>query len=115
MVREALSTESALVMLMCRPALGLNPPLDYTQTLKDCLLSVSLFMESFLAAFCLCKDTLRNHLLKIAPGGMSEVTTMMCGSCANENAFKAAFIWYMVSQMIDITSFVAFYIVMLRP
>ena len=35
-------------------------------------------------------------LLQHAPPGMSQVTTMMCGSCANENAMKAAFIWYMV-------------------
>ena len=34
--------------------------------------------------------------LQYAPPGMSQVTTMMCGSCANENAMKAAFIWYMV-------------------
>ena len=30
-------------------------------------------------------------LLKIAPAGLSRVQTMLCGSSANENAFKAAF------------------------
>ena len=34
--------------------------------------------------------------LQYAPPGMSQVTTMMCGSCSNENAIKAAFIQYMV-------------------
>ncbi len=33
---------------------------------------------------------------QVAPKGMSEVMTLMCGSCANENAFKASFISYMV-------------------
>ena len=31
-------------------------------------------------------------LLSIAPPGLRHVAPMMCGSCANENAFKAAFI-----------------------
>ena len=34
---------------------------------------------------------LDDSLLKIAPHGMSRVQTMLCGSTANENAFKAAF------------------------
>lgn len=34
--------------------------------------------------------------LQVAPKGLSHVQTLMCGSCANENAFKAAFQKYMV-------------------
>lgn len=33
-------------------------------------------------------------LMSIAPKGMHHVTTMMCGSCSNENAFKNAFMWH---------------------
>lgn len=52
-----------------RPALGSFPPLDFAEKLEKVLLSV-------------------------APAGLSQVQTMACGSCANENAFKAAFFWY---------------------
>lgn len=52
-----------------RPALGSFPPLDYA-------------------------DRLEKSLLSVAPNGLSQVQTMACGSCANENAFKAAFFWY---------------------
>jgi len=40
-------------------------------------------------------DKLQNVLLKVAPPGFKKVTTMMCGSCSNENAYKMMFIWYM--------------------
>ncbi len=33
---------------------------------------------------------------QVSPPGLSEVVTMMCGTCSNENAFKSAFISYMV-------------------
>lgn len=36
--------------------------------------------------------------VQIAPPGLSHVTTMMCGSCSNENAFKTIFIWYAEKQ-----------------
>lgn len=36
--------------------------------------------------------------IQIAPPGLSHVTTMMCGSCSNENAFKTIFIWYAEKQ-----------------
>lgn len=52
-----------------RPALGSFPPLNFVEKLNKTLLSV-------------------------APPGMTQVQTMACGSCANENAFKAAFFWY---------------------
>ncbi|KFD47522.1 hypothetical protein M514_11616 [Trichuris suis] len=56
-----------------RPALAVFPPSDYAKRIKRSLLSV-------------------------APQGMPEVTTMMCGACSNENAFKTAFIWYRTKQ-----------------
>lgn len=37
---------------------------------------------------------LQNVLMSVAPTGLDHVTTMMCGSCSNENAFKNIFIWY---------------------
>uniref|UniRef100_A0A4W3IBG4 4-aminobutyrate aminotransferase, mitochondrial n=1 Tax=Callorhinchus milii TaxID=7868 RepID=A0A4W3IBG4_CALMI len=52
-----------------RPALGCLPPESFPQNLNETLLSV-------------------------APKGLRQVQTMACGSCANENAFKAACIWY---------------------
>jgi len=33
-------------------------------------------------------DMLRRVLLDVAPPGLNQVTTMMCGSCANENSFR---------------------------
>ncbi|CAH3136660.1 unnamed protein product, partial [Porites lobata] len=52
-----------------RAALGLFPPVSFLQDLKDALLSV-------------------------APPGLPEVTTMACGTCSVENAFKLAFMHY---------------------
>lgn len=46
-------------------------------------------------------EMLRNSLLKVAPKGMTNVQTMACGSCSNENAFKAAMILYRKRQRID--------------
>jgi 4-aminobutyrate aminotransferase / (S)-3-amino-2-methylpropionate transaminase len=39
-------------------------------------------------------DKLKNVLLSVAPKGYNYVQTMACGSCANENAYKATFIRY---------------------
>nr|CAD7455813.1 unnamed protein product [Timema tahoe] len=55
--------------LINRPALGVFPGADYPKMLK-------------------------NVLLDVAPPGLDNVNTMMCGSCANENAYKNIFIWY---------------------
>lgn len=52
-----------------RPALGILPPENFAAKLEESLLSV-------------------------APNGMSQVITMACGSCSNENAFKSIFMWY---------------------
>ena len=38
-----------------------------------------------------------SHIFQIAPPGMDNVYTMMCGACSNEHAFKAAFMAYRVS------------------
>ncbi|KAJ3297124.1 hypothetical protein HK104_000838 [Borealophlyctis nickersoniae] len=51
-----------------RPALGAFPPTDWAKTLEDSLLSA-------------------------APPGLKQVFTAMCGSCSNESAFKAAFMY----------------------
>uniref|UniRef100_A0A4W5K435 4-aminobutyrate aminotransferase n=1 Tax=Hucho hucho TaxID=62062 RepID=A0A4W5K435_9TELE len=54
-----------------RPALGMMPP------------------EQFF-------EKLVNGLMAVGPKGFSRVQTMACGSCSNENANKAIFIWYRV-------------------
>lgn len=58
-----------------RPALGVFPGKDWPDKLKKILLHK-----------------------EIAPPGLSHITTMMCGSCSNENAFKTIFIWYAEKQ-----------------
>ena len=50
-----------------RPALGVCPPTDWA-------------------------DRIARTLLRVMPRGMTRVTTMACGACANEHAMKAAFI-----------------------
>lgn len=59
-----------------RPALGVFPGENYPQRVQ-------------------------NSLLRIAPKGHTEVTTMACGSCSNENAYKAIFVWYRRKQRGD--------------
>merc|ERR1711953_1067584 len=56
-----------------RAALGLMPPMELPQLLDD-------------------------TFLKIAPHGMTKVQTMLCGSSANENVFKAAFFRFRTNQ-----------------
>ncbi|MFT7812130.1 4-aminobutyrate aminotransferase, mitochondrial-like [Arapaima gigas] len=55
-----------------RPALGVLPPGNLPEKLME-------------------------GLLYVAPRGMSRLQTMACGSCSNENAYKAMFMWYKVS------------------
>ncbi|KAI9495811.1 4-aminobutyrate aminotransferase [Zychaea mexicana] len=38
-------------------------------------------------------DSVEKAFMRVAPAGMSNVFTVMCGSCANENAFKTAFMY----------------------
>lgn len=59
--------------LINRPALGVFPSADWPQRL-------------------------RNVLISVAPDGMKNVFTMMCGSCSNENAYKAAMFSYRVKE-----------------
>jgi len=72
-ILSAMTDPDNLPMLAQRPCLGLLPPNDWTKRIH-------------------------NSLMRIAPKGLSEANTMMCGSCSNENAFKAAFIWYQTRQ-----------------
>jgi len=58
-----------LSQLVNRPALGVHPTPQFIEHIE-------------------------NVLLPIAPKGLSYVQPMMCGSCSNENAFKAICIWY---------------------
>ncbi|KAI8636600.1 4-aminobutyrate aminotransferase [Parasitella parasitica] len=51
-----------------RAALGVNPNVDWV-------------------------DSVEKAFMAVAPKGMTNVFTVMCGSCANENAFKTAFMY----------------------
>uniref|UniRef100_A0A3Q3W230 Uncharacterized protein n=1 Tax=Mola mola TaxID=94237 RepID=A0A3Q3W230_MOLML len=66
---KLMTNSSNLSTFVNRPALGILPP------------------ENF-------PDKLTESLLSVAPSGMTRVQTMACGSCSNENAYKAMFIWY---------------------
>ncbi|KAL0992559.1 hypothetical protein UPYG_G00094930 [Umbra pygmaea] len=66
---NVMSNPNNMSAFINRPALGILPPENFPEKLSESLLSV-------------------------APAGMSRVQTMACGSCSNENAFKAMFIWY---------------------
>ncbi|XP_064867067.1 4-aminobutyrate aminotransferase, mitochondrial-like [Oncorhynchus nerka] len=69
---KVMSNPNNMSAFVNRPALGIMPPENFPEKLAESLLSV-------------------------APSGMSRVQTMACGSCSNENAYKAMFIWYRVS------------------
>lgn len=58
-----------------RPALGVFPGKEWPNKLKKVLLRK-----------------------EVAPPGLTHITTMMCGSCSNENAFKNIFMWYSEKQ-----------------
>lgn len=59
--------------LINRPALGVFPGEDWPRKLQNVLMSV-------------------------APKGLDHISTMMCGSCSNENAYKNMFLWYRRTQ-----------------
>ncbi|CAH1776844.1 unnamed protein product, partial [Owenia fusiformis] len=67
---EVLRNKENAEVFVNRPALGMFPPGDYPQRLRQALLS-------------------------IAPQEMTQVYTMGCGSCGNEFAFKLIWAWYM--------------------
>ena len=68
-VIKAMTVPENLIMLAQRPCLGILPPADWSNRIE-------------------------RTLMRYAPKGLTEANTMMCGSCSNENAYKAAFIWY---------------------
>lgn len=70
---EAVSSPYLKSLMVNRPAMGVNPPLDTYELLQE-------------------------TLLKVAPKGLDNVQTMMCGSCSVENAVKAAMIKYRAYQ-----------------
>eukprot|EP00922_Rhytidocystis_sp_ex-Travisia-forbesii_P065389 GHVS01097166.1.p1 GENE.GHVS01097166.1~~GHVS01097166.1.p1 ORF type:complete len:500 (+),score=74.55 GHVS01097166.1:158-1657(+) len=63
---ELTGTPTMRMMLAHRAALGLLPPMEFGNKMRDVVMAV-------------------------APPGMTHAIPMACGSCANENAFKAAF------------------------
>ncbi|XP_043676373.1 4-aminobutyrate aminotransferase, mitochondrial [Vespula pensylvanica] len=62
-------------IMVNRPALGVFPGKEWPNRLKK------IFLKK-----------------EVAPPGLSQITTMMCGSCSNENAFKNIFMWYAEKQ-----------------
>ncbi|KAI8600511.1 4-aminobutyrate transaminase [Dissophora ornata] len=66
---EAASSPEMIQMLVNRPALGVQPHSTWAKTLEDSFMSV-------------------------APKGLNQVFTAMCGSCSNETAYKAAFMYH---------------------
>ncbi|XP_017034176.1 4-aminobutyrate aminotransferase, mitochondrial [Drosophila kikkawai] len=66
---KVFTNEQNLKTLINRPALGVFPGKEWP-------------------------DKLHSVLMNIAPKGLNKITTMMCGSCSNENAYKSIFIWY---------------------
>jgi len=69
-ILECFKDPDNLCMLANRPALGVIPPMDWGPELKAII-------------------------QQVAPAGLNDITTMGCGSTANENAFKAVFIKWM--------------------
>lgn len=57
---------------MSRPALGLIPPADY-------------------------RDMITDIVMPAAPEGLDAVQMLMCGGCANEYAYKIAFMHHQAS------------------
>lgn len=55
-------------------------------------------MLKFIDVFIICHVDTVFLLHQVAPPGLKHVTTMMCGSCSNENALKNIFIWYQHKQ-----------------
>ncbi|CAG9783729.1 unnamed protein product [Diatraea saccharalis] len=70
---NAFADQHNLKSLINRPALGVFPSKDWP-------------------------EKLRNVLLSVAPSGLTGVSTMMCGSCSNENAYKAVFMRYRTKE-----------------
>lgn len=72
-IATAASTPSFLSLMINRSALGVTPPKSHLSNIEE-------------------------SIMKVAPPGLDHAQTMACGSCALENAFKAAFIRYRTIQ-----------------
>ncbi|GLD93672.1 hypothetical protein PINS_up002277 [Pythium insidiosum] len=68
-VLRAFQDPNNMALLAQRPCLGLFPPADWV-------------------------DRIERTLKRVQPAGLDDVNTLMCGSCSNENAYKAVFIWH---------------------
>lgn len=79
---SAFENQQNLKALVNRPALGVFPSASWP-------------------------EKLRNVLLPHAPNGLNHICTMMCGSCSNENAYKAVFMWYRNKQRGGVLDFSA--------
>jgi len=70
---KLLDDPSIVKAFINRPALGAFPGADWPERLK-------------------------NSLMAVAPPGLKTITTMACGSCSNENAYKQIFMSYRSRQ-----------------
>ncbi|XP_049867343.1 4-aminobutyrate aminotransferase, mitochondrial isoform X2 [Pectinophora gossypiella] len=77
---SAFQDEHSLKSMVNRPALGVFPATDWP-------------------------ERVRNVLLTVAPRHMDHIFTMMCGSCSNENAYKAVCFWYRTKERCGSTEF----------
>ena len=68
-ILETVSKPDNLAMLAQRPCLGVFPPADWV-------------------------DCIDETLGRVAPRGLEDIHTLMCGSCSNENAYKTVFMWF---------------------
>lgn len=68
-MKKKLTDPTTLAVIMNRPSLGNLPSMDWVERIERSLLS-------------------------LAPKGLKQVTTQACGSCANENAYKQAMMFY---------------------
>eukprot|EP01113_Clastostelium_recurvatum_P020270 TRINITY_DN2406_c0_g1_i1.p1 TRINITY_DN2406_c0_g1~~TRINITY_DN2406_c0_g1_i1.p1 ORF type:complete len:503 (+),score=157.80 TRINITY_DN2406_c0_g1_i1:157-1509(+) len=67
---EAAKSDEWASVIINRPALGIMPPVSWP-------------------------DIIQRSFMKVAPKGLNQVFTAMCGSCANECAYKAVFMHHM--------------------
>ena len=70
---EVAKSDLMVQFVTTRTALGINPPKEYI-------------------------DVLQRGFLDVAPPGLTRISPMMCGSCAIEGAYKAAFFAYAKRQ-----------------
>lgn len=66
---EKAKSDKWIQAIINRPALGIKPP-------------------------SMWPELLQNSFMKVAPPGLNQVFTAMCGSCSNEIAYKAVFMHY---------------------